>query len=234
MLALGSVDAAAQEKGAIRGVVTDSGGAPIASADVGIRSERTLTRTDESGHFRFDGLRPGALELSVRRLGYNPRTIRVDVTGVELDSVLVVMKQSAAVIAGVSITDQRRREGIEDFYRRRVLGLGTYVSREEIDGRQSGSATDMLRTMPGLRFVNGTRGVRFNSSSIIRRDCMPMIWIDGQRAPGLEVGDVTLTDIEGIELYPGPSTTPMQFSVGSSSHSTCGTIVIWSRQPGGS
>ena len=37
-------------------------------------------------------------------------------------------------------------------------------------------------------------------------------------------------DIEGIELYSGPSSTPMQFA--SSDGKTCGTVVIWSRPPG--
>jgi hypothetical protein len=228
-------DALAQH-GTIIGIVVDSVDAPIRDADVGIRAERMLIRTDEQGRFRFDRLREGKLEVSFRRLGYEPRIVTVVVSGFAADSLLVRLAAKPVTLAGMNVSagDYRRREGIEEFYRRRVRGIGTYIAREEIDARHSGTATDMLRNTPGLRFVQlrgGGKGVRFNSSAIARRDCMPMIWIDGQRAPGLEVDDVTLTDIEGIELYSGPSTTPMQFSQGSS-HSTCGTIVIWSRPPG--
>ena len=57
--------------------------------------------------------------------------------------------------------------------------------------------------------------------------CIPLIWLDGQRSPGMEIDEISLGDIEGIELYTGTSTTPPQFWVGTSNH--CGTIVIWTR-----
>jgi hypothetical protein len=89
----------------------------------------------------------------------------------------------------------------------------------------------MLRNTAGLRFVrvSSGRGVRFPTTSMSRRDCAPLIWIDGQKAPSMEIDDISLTDIEGIELYHGPSTTPFQFSTGSSN--ACGTIAVWSRPP---
>jgi hypothetical protein len=58
-----------------------------------------------------------------------------------------------------------------------------------------------------------------------------MIWIDGQRAPGMEIDEIPLNDIEGIELYNGPSTTPAEFWQANGSQ--CGTIVVWTRLPGG-
>ena len=63
--------------------------------------------------------------------------------------------------------------------------------------------SDVLREMPGIRLVRTRtgRGIRFASASSRRGDCLPMIWIDGQRAEGLEVDDIPLSDIEGIELY---------------------------------
>jgi hypothetical protein len=57
-----------------------------------------------------------------------------------------------------------------------------------------------------------------------------LIWVDGQKAPGLEIDDIPLRDVEGIEVYNGPATTPMQFTAGHSM-TQCGTIVIWSRPP---
>ena len=140
-------------------------------------------------------MREGTFEVSIRRLGYEPRNVRVVVSGFAVDSLLVRLTPSAVALAAmnVSVSEERRREGIEDFYRRSVRGVGTFITRAEIDSRHSGTATDMLRNTPGLRFVQNRgagRGVRFNSSAIVRRDCMPMIWIDGQRAPGLEIDDV--------------------------------------------
>ena len=43
--------------------------------------------------------------------------------------------------------------------------------------------------------------------------------------------DLPPQDVEAIELYPGPSTTPPQFANRINAN-TCGAIVIWTRIPG--
>lgn len=235
LLALGAGSAHGQQ-GTLRGVVIDSSGAPVRDADVGIVAQRQLTKTDARGRFSFTRLRPGEVEITFRRLGYEPHTARVVVGGVGVDTIAVTLVARAAELAEVEVSapERRQRLGIEGFHRRRLQGFGTYVARDEIDRRNSMSVSDMLRSVPGIRFIkvrgSSSRGVRFNNTSIRRSDCMPMIWIDGQAVPGFEIDDVILPDIEGIELYSGPSTTPMQFSQ-TRADNTCGTIVIWSRPP---
>lgn len=217
----------------LRGAVLDSDSAPIVDADVGIAALRKLARTDEQGLFALTGLKQGEFDLSVRRLGYEPQMLRVVL--VADTTLMVVLKAQPWLISAIEVSapEHRLRQGLEDFHRRRVQGLGTYVTRQEIGMRSGGTPSDILRNVPGLQFVRvrgAGRGVRFVSASSMRRDCMPMIWIDGQRAPGIEIDDVSLSDIEGIELYHGPATTPMQFSQGPAVHQ-CGVIVLWSRPP---
>lgn len=218
----------------IHGRVTDSTGVAVRDADIGIIALRRLLRTDDSGRFVMAQLPAGVHEITVRRLGYKPRRLLVDPDTVR-DTLRVRLRAEPFVLEGIAINarEARLRHGIEDFYRRRVKGVGTYWTRDDIEHYNTQRTSDLLRTAPGIRLVRvaSGMGVRFNATSIVRRDCTPMIWLDGQRAPGLEVDDVLTRDIEGIELYSGPSTTPMQFSQYSSS-STCGTIVIWTRIPG--
>ena len=217
----------------LRGIVIDTLGAPIPNADIGIASLRRLTRTDDSGRFVLADVKAGAMQISVRRLSYEPRKIE-HFARADDEPLRITLKPNVTLLEGVYVTagEMRRREQVEEFYRRLTRGLGTYVTRDDIEGRASGTPSDMLRTVPGIRFVKvaSGRGIRFPTTSMARRDCAPMIWIDGQKAPGLEIDDVTLTDIEGIEIYNGPSTTPFQFSQGAGGM-TCGTIVIWSRPP---
>jgi hypothetical protein len=233
-LAFNASPAAAQH-GNLRGVVTDSAGAPIKQAAVSIVDLRLLTRTDERGRFALLHLPAGKIELTVRRLGYEPKRLPIVITATITDSMVVWLAAQPAVLSTIttSVAERRRRQGIEDFHARRARGVGTYITREDIEHRHFGLPSDMLRNTPGIRFVRlsgGGRGVRFPTTSITRRDCAPMIWIDGQKAPGLEIDDLPLTDIEGIELYSGPSTTPLQFSQSSAS-STCGALVVWTRPP---
>ena len=56
-----------------------------------------------------------------------------------------------------------------------------------------------------------------------------MIWLDGQRAPGMELDDIPAVDVEAMELYRGVSTTPSEFAY---PPPRCGTIVVWTRLPG--
>ena len=47
----------------------------------------------------------------------------------------------------------------------------------------------------------------------------------------MELDNIPVNDIEGMEVYSGPSETPMQFSH-HASRMDCGAIVIWTRIPG--
>jgi len=233
-LALGTTSARAQH-GTLRGTIVDSAGAPIRDADVGVAALRRLTRTDEKGGFELGRLPPGHVDLSVRRLGYEPHHSKVLVVAGDQESLRITLIAIAALLNPVNVTkgEIRQRENIEDFYRRMTGGVGQYISREEIEKRWGGTPSDMLRTIPGVRLIrseSGGYGVRFPNTSLGRFDCAPMIWIDGQKAPGMEIDGITLGDLEGIELYKGPSTTPLQFSQGQGSNN-CGTIVVWSRPP---
>src|SRR3954470_20852294 len=78
------------QRGSIAGVVRDSAGNPIIEADVSIISEHLLSRTDNSGTFVFSRVGAGPKEVAVRRLGFSPRTIPVDVRADTRDTLVVV------------------------------------------------------------------------------------------------------------------------------------------------
>jgi len=217
----------------VRGVVVDSSGKPVSEVALGIVELHQATRSDEQGHFVLPSVPKGEVNISVRRIGYEPLVVQFVVSGGPADSIRVVIAALPDVLEAVKISaeERRRRQRIEDFYWRRARGIGTYVTREEILARRASVPSDVLRTAKGIRVVrtaNGT-GIRFNSASTIR-GCTPMMWIDGQRAPGMEIDEIPLNDIEGIELYNGASTTPAEFAQTNSTQ--CGTIVIWTRLPG--
>jgi hypothetical protein len=229
LMLLGHRDARAQQ-GVLRGVVADSAGAPIEAADVAIVALHRLARTDERGRFILDALPAEEIQLSVRRLGYEPKTVRIKLTGAK-DSTRITLTELPEQLQGMTATQQRARMEIEQFYRRRARGPGTFFTREDIENRHAISLSDALRMAPGVQVVRlaGANGIRFISSAG-RRNCAPLIWLDGQKAPGMEIDQIPPSDVEGIELYQGASTTPTQFWQNTST--TCGTIVVWTRLPG--
>jgi hypothetical protein len=232
---LAAAPAAAQD-GTVRGVVKDSAGKAIGDADVSIVELHQLTRTDDKGNFIFTRLARGEHEVMIRRLGFKPEVIKVMVNDLAF-SYDVTMTPQAAVLAAMetNASEARLARGLEDFYRRRARGTGgTFFTREEILKRNASRTSEVLRNTPGIRVVRGRtgNGVRFTqASSSKRNDCIPVVWLDGQEVQGMEIDDISVTDIEAIELYSGPSTTPMQFSQ-KWAKDACGTIVVWTRIPG--
>jgi hypothetical protein len=224
----------AQTHATLSGLVRDSAGTPVVGADVAIVALKLLVHTDDRGRFLLTKVAPGDLELSVRRLGFQPTTIQLTVASASSDSVEVVLEPQVAILSGVEVSerDMRKMLWIEDFYRRRVSGMGKYVTRDEIEARHAVRLSDAVRNVPGIVFVRtrGGNGIRFASAPTTRRDCVPQIFMDGVRMANIELDEISARDVEGVELYHGPSTTPMRFSQGALS--SCGTIVIWTRVPG--
>lgn len=238
-LAVLASNRAAGQTGVLRGVVVDSAdGSPIENADVLLIALHQVARSNAKGQFTLIKLPKGEVELTIRRIGYEPQTETVVLSGGDRDSVKVVLAARPEVLDAVRANEaeRHRRQGVEDFYVRRAQGIGTFITREQLEQLHSTQPSEALRSVPGIELRtrrDGSSSVRFTGTSTLsHRDCPPTIWLDGQRAPGLELDQIPARDIEGIELYRGAATTPAQFWQGSTSGGFCGTIVVWSRVPG--
>jgi hypothetical protein len=77
LLAAAIVGSAQGQNPSLRGVVRDTGRAPLAGVDVLVG--RRQTQTDAQGVFRVDSLPPGEYVIMVRRIGYTPIRSRVTV-----------------------------------------------------------------------------------------------------------------------------------------------------------
>lgn len=229
----------AQSSGVLHGVVVDSAdGSLIENADILIDSLRKVGRSDDKGRFTLTKLPKGQVELAIRRIGYKPQRQTIVLSGGVNDSVKVELVGQPEVLKAIAIdeTERHRRQGVEDFYYRRAQGIGTFVTRTQLEQLSGTQPTEALRTIPGVqlrRSRNGENIVRFTGTgSLHQRDCPPNLWLDGERVPNMELDQIPAGDIEGIELYRGASTTPAQFWQGNTNNTLCGTIVVWSRLPG--
>ncbi len=216
------------------GVIRDSAGAPITDATVEIKG--AAARSNDRGAFRLWTADVDTLTISIRRLGYFPVSALITAREHLWDTVMVELNRNPQVLGSVKVNEDATRAalGLRDFNQRRALGLGIFVTREEIVARNTSLPSDIFRTMRGVKVVkqrNGVYGVRFSLYSASRPNCVPDIWLDGQRVRGMEVDELTATDIQAIEVYESWSTVPQAFAP-SANAIPCGTIVIWSRVPG--
>ena len=229
----GGARTALQQYGAIDGIVQDSAGHGIASAQVWADEGAQRAVTDDDGHFLLRGIPLGEVTLVVRRLGYAPREIVTTVSRAGVARALTItLTQIPQRIAGVEVQGKRQNYTgpMGDFYRRlesKARG-GYFFTREQIETIRPQRTTDLLRRVPGLNLMPAG-----NNDNVIRsRDsrCSPLIWIDGTPA-AIAYYDPDLINprtLEGVEVYAGTATVPNALQ-GPAGTSSCGAIAIWTR-----
>jgi hypothetical protein len=222
----------------LHGQVTDSTGRGLPDVEVRIMDLGRMTRSDARGAFQFKGISDRIVDLTVRRLGYQIRFVRISLINGEGEAARIVLVPEPMRLPQVDIeAPEPAHPFFVEFERRRSRGLGTFITEQQLASLNSSFPSDAFRRLPGMRLIrtrNGM-GVRFMSATTSMRrggqgDCMPTIWLDGQQAQGMEIDEIRAGDIHGIEIYRGVSTTPSQFVVNGSVQ--CGAIVVWTRRKG--
>jgi hypothetical protein len=240
-LVCASTSVGAQQR-TLRGIVTDSAGYPLPNVEVRILELGRMARSDVQGRFAIDRITLRIVDLSLRRLGYEVRSVRVSMINGEGDSLRVVMRAEPLKLPTVEIEQtEDTHPFFNEYEKRRQRGIGTFITKKDLEKLNTSYTSDAFRRLPGMRFVQapgGGMGVRFMSSIGMtggsRRgapgggECVPTIWMDGQAAPGMEIDEIRMQDIHGIEIYRGASTVPVQFAKGGLTQ--CGAIVVWTRR----
>lgn len=218
-------------QGSIVGRVIDERKAPVPVADVSLVVDDSaigFVRTSATGEFALRGVALGTQLVVVRRLGYRVRRVEVEVrqttTPTRLDVVLVEMpKTLEEVRVEASIDDSKGK--LREFYENKSRAqFGYFFAPEDLarDRGKARNASDVMRRVPGAKLVPARFGNR-----VLFRGCSPLVVIDGQRAVGAELDEITdLDDIAAMEVYPSMAGLPAQY-VGYESR--CGVIVVWTR-----
>lgn len=227
LLAPGSATAQA----GLRGVVLDSQGGTIPGAHVSIAGSNVATVTDGSGVFRFPRVPASSVTLNVRRLGFRPGQAIVQDAGATETAVEITLVAVPEVLPAV---DVRRRRDISDsrlsgYNSRREKRVGHFITRSQLDRYDSPRFADVLRGIPGMvvKPLPGSGGGRTVS---MRGNCSPLVFFDGFPAAAgpMDLDMVDLATVEGIEVYAGLATVPVEF-LSVSGKERCGVIAIWSR-----
>ncbi|WP_373071179.1 TonB-dependent receptor plug domain-containing protein [Gemmatimonas sp.] len=216
--------------GSVKGRVVTAARIPLVGAQIRFGSATELGESDDAGQFTAVRVNTGSLWLRVRRIGYRPESLLVTVLAGQSIEPTVVMTQIAQNIAAVKVVGRRDVIGpMAGFYKRMQAGGGRYFTQADIEQRNPNNMTDLLRAVPGLRIE--TRGFE-NKVRIRGSRCSPLVWLDGQGlfAAEFDLNAVNPRTFEGIEVYSGPATVPMEFQGNQRMSSSCGTIILWSRR----
>jgi hypothetical protein len=163
---------AQQPMASMRGTVTDTLGRPVTLAQVILSPNGGQTQTDSLGHFLIANLRPAKFHMTVRRLGFAPVFVDVEIrrpgesnARIVLSPVgggLVRLDTVAVVAPAMSSPD------LIAFYERRAAGIGQFITPTQIEARKGSTFTDLLRSYASrLRYV---RRVCSNGFAIVGAD----------------------------------------------------------------
>ena len=228
---------AQQPAAVVTGTVRDSAGAPISGVEITLVSRTASTRSDTSGAFRLSGVQIGKNELQLRRFGYQPKTVFATVTAGTLAPIAVVLAVAAQELPAIQVdgVDSRVRDRLKDFFERRAAGHGYFITRQDIEDKNPSNLSQIMRYVPGAKLVSLHAGDRYQlrfARATMSHDCPPQYYIDGVMATGMNIDDMNPRDVEGIEIYAGPSRVPPQFNNGQMGTPGCGVVVIWTRVAG--
>ena len=256
LLAVPSAPAAQQAAIRPAGVglrVVDSADAPIPGAQVVVGSGAEGV-SDESGWVRLPGVQPGRVFVLVARIGYRPAEFHLQVPlsgGLEVD---VELEPAAVAVQGVTAVGRNENGSLAaaGFYRRRESGMGTFLTREDIEKTRALRTSEIFRQVRGIRVVpagNDTYklqtvryglslSVRGSAGGIIRSDirtgdggtvsivCEMLVYLDGVQVQLSSIDDVLMNSLEAIEVYRGAGEIPAEFRV---TNASCGVVALWTR-----
>ena len=228
-LMLEDPETAAGRRASLTGRVVTATGEPVASATVSVSGNARTTTTNSKGEYTLAGAPLGTRNLVVRRLGFVPATIPVDLTSSGTHRVDAVLHTYVLVMDPMYVIGQRDRALSRlGFTERRRRGLGDYRVRSDFERDNPQYLSDIVSRMRGVRleFVDGRRVLRGVGEG---SECVQLV-VDGIPWASTLVGDlddaVVPQHIAALEVYSGAAV-PIEFEALSSRG--CLTIVVWTR-----
>lgn len=231
------------ERGMVRGIVRDlESGMPLESAQLYFPALSRTTLTDASGEFSFPDLPPGRLLMRTEHLGYQSRSDTLTLPPGHVVTVEVELSIAPIELDPITVVGEPRLLSLDlsGFYDRRNATSGVFLTREEILERRPLLTTDLFKSLPGARVLEGLEPAVYLRAglrpSLQGPDglCGPTVYLDGilferggRGSKSSFLNRIAQPDqIAGLEVFSSSATTPLQYN---GQGSDCGVILIWTR-----
>jgi hypothetical protein len=213
----------------VQGVVTTPDRRPLEGVNITVPGFAVKAVTDSRGRFELGDLPSGTRNLFVRRIGFVPLTLPVDLSSTNVAEVELILDNFVSVLDPVVVRARRDRAlASVGFTDRRKRGLGDYRTRDEFEKLKPRYLSDILRTMRGVN-ISYSRGETVIASRRQSTNCIK-VFVDRAHWPLVVPGDLDdmlfPNDVSAIEVYDG-TTVPADFETGDARG--CLTLVFWTR-----
>jgi len=150
-----SLAAPAQRLAVLRGVVADTAGLPLENATVSIDALTLTTRTDAKGEYRLTGIPLGSHMVTARAVGYEPATLTIDFADDSERQRDFSVRLARTVLDSVQVRAKRIDPRLEEFEEHRKLGLGHFITSDELRKQEGQRLSSIVALIPGLALGNG-------------------------------------------------------------------------------
>jgi hypothetical protein len=221
-------------RSAIVGLVTDQYDVPIRLAQVSAMGTPAATLTDSAGRFRLPDLAFGPYFLRVRKVGFGPQMLTVQLTTTDSADVHVRLDSRANVLATTTITasGDRNPSRLAGFYERRKTANGFFFDAEDIARRRPPQLTDLFRASTTLTVERDGAGRQVVLGRLIgTRRCTLGLIVDGVflrdgNALGILDQVAPPDQVRAVEVYASNIDVPAEFA---RPGTECGAVVVWTK-----
>lgn len=233
LLVLAGVPVSLAAQGVLTGrtILSDSTRQPLPGVELVLEHPATTVATDSEGRFSVGNIPWGIQTIVVRKIGYRPARLRLTMAANDTVDVEIPMAAAAVQLEPIEVTASTVRPGMEDFARRRLVGLGKFFDAKDLRRAEGRRLSDLLAGVRGVRVV--TRGLR--AIVVSRRSGCPMaVWLDGVQLSGpgrrvtQDINEFPISSLEGVEVFSGIGETPAELS--GQGGGSCGTVSLWTRR----
>ncbi len=150
ILLVGAAARLTAQAGTIRGhVVRADRPVGLADADVELRPSGGRARTDARGFFRFSGLTPGPAELAVRRVGFAPVVLVIQVDPLEVTDVEIPLQTLPTILDPIVTSATRDERSLSE-----VAAAVSVADTSAIRRGRTVGLHETLRMMPGVQVAS--------------------------------------------------------------------------------
>lgn len=222
-------DAASGATASLTGVIYGAV-APLSRVQVQRQGDSTAASTDSLGRYRLGTMSPGTQVLEIRKVGYLPLVIPLDIRPGQ-NSAPDVHLTRITTLDSIKVVAQRSLYR-EFETRARSYTYGRFLRADDIARKHPLLTSDLFRQMPGFKVIRDSRKTSDLDYEVIQSGgmtswthtdfCRPNIVVDG--VPHQMINWIDPGSIGAMEIYPGVATGPIQY------RSNCGTILIWTKR----
>jgi hypothetical protein len=232
--------------GVIDGFVGDTALRPLSAAEVKILSTSVAVHTGPNGRFRMLDVPAGQYVLVLRRSGYRPTSVVVEVAAADTLRLSYTLERGATMLEAAVVTTPSLTRRMTEFESRRKFGRGEFLDEAEINKRNAVYATDLMRRFTSVNVSPNTTkssGGMPEQYALSRREggtlngnlsgggggyCAMTVFVDDVKMPTPFNLDLLPSPriLAGIEVYAGSATAPPRWA---GFDTGCGIILVWTK-----